>query len=779
MDAEFWGRVREAFTSATELQGEARAAFLTSLPAELRAEAEGLLAAHDGAGSFLERRGTQLALGAKLDRYEILELVGRGGMGEVYRAARRDGTNQEVAIKVLGLAFPLAEAERQFLREGRALARLSHPQIVRMLDSGRCAAGQYLVMEWVDGTSVDVWSRGVPLGERLRLFEEICRAVHAAHQSLIVHRDLKPSNILVTGDGQPKLLDFGIAQMADLPGQLPAVTRTALRVMTLAYCSPEQARDLPAGIPSDVYSLGLVLYEMLTGRRGQEVTGLPLDEALARITQGELQRDASVPRELDAVIRKATAKEPERRYASALELAGDIERYRAGYPVRAQPPTFGYLAGKWVRRNRTTVVWAGVAMLAAVAALLAFALEYQRSRRERELAERRFEVARQMAQVLLFDAPAKMAPVPGTIDTRKWMAERALAYLERLAEDVRGDPGLALNLARGYRQVALQQFNLNTPHLNDPRGALRSLERGEAILAALPKPGPEVWEELLLNRLERPYQVLGIARDLGSNEDRLAELSTRIPESREKADLLARVWFRLAVNVDRPEAGRLELWSKLERYYAVRLQEKPEDLERIRNLALVYKNVSGVHAFGKRWQQAIEASRRALELDEARLRRRPDDAGIRMDISFDLGRLGQDLCEEGQREEGLAHLRRAVMMRRQLVTEDPEDRRAPDRLAWMLGETGRQLLQSGAAAEGEKLIREAVAIRRKGWPGAGENSLPHLRAALAERAEQKGQAAVACAEWAAAGQALPADTASVIWKHVQVEVIRERAGRCR
>jgi tetratricopeptide (TPR) repeat protein len=452
-----------------------------------------------------------------------------------------------------------------------------------------------------------------------------------------------------------------------------------------------------------------------------------------------------------------------------------------GYPVLAQAPTLRYTAGKFVRRNRAAVACAGVCLLAALIALGAFVAQYRRAQRERAMAEKRFHAARQMAQLLMFDAPDKVAGIPGTIDARKWMAERATDYLEQLAADVQGDANLALSVAKGYRQVAFQQFNVNAANLNDPTGALGSLERGAAVLESVPNAGPETLFEMIQNRLQRPYFVLGRTKEAIENEDRAALLVERLgsmgdPRSR---DLQARIWFQQAANIARPETRRLELWGKLEGYYASRLAEKPGDLERLRNLALIHKNVSGVYGFRHEWEKALAHDRMAIELDEKRREGRPEDPNILMDLSFDYGRLGQDLCGAGRSEEGVLSLRRAVSMRRPLAEREPEDKRAPERLAWMLGELGKQLLKGRGAKEGEQLVREALAIREKiSAAGAGENSSPHLHQMIALVEEGRGRRREACRAWLAAARALPADTSGLIWRQVNPQEIRGRAAAC-
>lgn len=781
MDRQRWQQVRKALGRALDLESPQREEYLGGLEPVLAGEVRDLLEADEEAGEFLEQPETGWQPGAGVGEYVIEAMVARGGMGEVYRAAERQDPKRRVAIKVLGPVFLLRDAERQFERERRILGQLSHPNIVKMLGSGEHEGRQYLVMEWVDGLSVDEWAKTAGMERRLLLFERVCAAVQAAHQSLIVHRDLKPSNILVTAEGQPKLLDFGIARLLDLSGEMAASTRSALQVMSLPYCSPEQARNLPAGIPSDIYSLGLILYELATGRRAQDVSSLPLDEAIRRIVEEEPPAAREAGEDLAAIIGKASAKEPHRRYASALELGEDVRRHREGYGVLARPATLRYTILKLVRRHRAAVLAAGVGVVIALAGLAGFGMQYYRTQKQKEAAERRFAAVRQMAQVMLFDAPRRMEGIPGTIEARRWMLERALAYLEQLAADVRGDAGLALTVAGGYRQVAFQQFNLNAPNLNDREGSLRSLERGMAVLRTVKEPDAENLREQVENLLARPYGALGRQVEARENEDQAFGLARRLEAKRGRRDedLLIRIRFQSALNFSRSESERLGLWKEIEEYYAGRLRESPNDPGRLRNLALAHKNASGVYAFGKRWDEALKHDRLALELDAKRLRLVQDDGGARMDYSFSLGRLGQDLCLAGRRKEGLPLLRQAVQIRREMVVREPEDRRAQERLAWMLGELGQHLMWDGSWAEAEERIREALNYReRLNAPGLGENSTSELHRMLADLAERRGQPGHACREWEIAARMLPEDHSGASWEVIGADEIKARARAC-
>ncbi|MCZ2148784.1 MAG: serine/threonine protein kinase [Bryobacterales bacterium] len=782
MDRALWDRVRLAFSEALETPEASRGGLLDRLPEGVSAEVQAMLDAHERSGNFLEPPGQIPAAGVTLDRYTLLELVAHGGMGEVYRALRRDSIEHYVAVKVLSPAFRLPQAERYFARERQILAQISHPNVVTLIDDGFCEGRRYLVMEWVDGVPLHVWAKNATLEERLALFVMVCDAVHAAHQHLIVHCDIKPSNILVTGSGQPKLLDFGIARLLNAASGLPQATAASHAVFTLSYSSPEQARNLPAGIPSDIYSLGLVLYELVAGRPAQEVDQLPLDEAIRKITTGAPPRVHGVASDLDAIIRKAAAKEACRRYASALELAGDVTRFRSGYPVQAKPPDALYTFSRFIRRNRAAVAAGVTGLVAAAAALGAFAVQFRSAQHHRDAAERRFQAAREMAQLLVFDVPSQLSAIPGTIETRRWMAEQATRYLERLSKDVQGDADFALRVAQGYRQVATQHFNVDSPNLNSPDEALRNLEQGASILEAVPDPSEAIVQELIVNRLARPYVLLRRKQDALANEDAAAKLAGRLAAAGDRRHHLleARVWYKQASNSERPASEQLLLWSKVERAYGERLAANPRDVESLRDMALVHKNVSNVYTSLHNWEAALRHDREALRLDEARVVMSPGDPNVRMDLSFALGRLGQDLVLSGQRREGIASLRASVAIRRKIAALDPRDTRASDRLAWMLGELGHSLLDGSESGEGIRYLREALEIRnRTRAHGYGQNSTPALHYILAVSAMKRGQRAEACREWISAVRALPLNPSNEFDKVLPVGELLRRASGCK
>ncbi|MCP5269971.1 MAG: serine/threonine protein kinase [Burkholderiaceae bacterium] len=424
MDGPRWARLQQLFREALSRPAPARDAFLAEVAADDAELADALrrLLAQDAADDATVRNaigqaaarlvGTRQAsrIGQRLGPWRVVAHLADGGMGAVYRGERDDGQYaQQVAIKLLNPAFASDDAKARLEVERRILARLEHPAIARLLDGGRTDDGvPYLVMEYVDGEPIDAWCEHRSLGTaaRLRLFVQVCRAVDHAHRNLVVHRDLKPANILVDTEGRPRLLDFGIAKLVD---GAPGVTRTGERVLTPSHASPEQITGGAVTTATDVYALGVLLYDLLTGRAPYGGPGTP-PAALARqivetlpprpsaaVTEGHSSRRLSAARargerltpqrlaqelsgDLDNIVLMALRKEPERRYATVADLADDIERSLAHLPVRARPDTLGYRGAKFLRRHPLAVPVSALAAAMALGGAGAFTWQLARER---------------------------------------------------------------------------------------------------------------------------------------------------------------------------------------------------------------------------------------------------------------------------------------------------------------------------------------------------------------------------------------------------------------
>ncbi len=490
MTPEQWRAVDALFHDAADLPASERGTLLAAADAEIRHEVEKLLAADDeGAGlvSAAVEQGQALLEQAAPQRFgpwRVTGILGQGSMGTVFLAVRDDEAfEKRVAIKTVHVGFAAAAVDR-FRQERNILARLEHPNIARLLDGGETPGGQaYLAMEYVEGEDIVSFAEKRKLNReaRLRLFLQVCAAVQYAHQNLIVHRDIKPGNIMVSTDGVSKLLDFGIARFIDTDD---ARTLTQFRAFTPSYASPEQVRGEPVMVASDIYSLGVLLYELLTSRRPYHLKTTTAIELERVICQGEPE-PPRVSADLDVIVLMAMRKEPERRYRTVLELSEDIERALTLRPLRARMDTVWYRTRRYLRRNAWGVA-AGVALVASLAGGLANS-EYQRRN-----AEFRFQQVRKLARSFLFDFDKEIRQVPGTTKAREMLVGTALEYLDSLAKGAR-DPGLRLELVEAYQKVGDVQGMTGLPNLGRPADALASYRKALEIArglnaAALGKP---------------------------------------------------------------------------------------------------------------------------------------------------------------------------------------------------------------------------------------------------------------------------------------------------
>lgn len=396
-------RIEALFDSLLDMPESERAGFLArecGADSQLRKDVAALLEAHDRTEGILDavrsEPAEQLSVGERIGPYRVIRELGRGGMGVVVLAERDDGQfKREVAIKVIGTGIHHADVRRRFEAERQILACLDHPNIAQLFDGGVMPDGRpYLVMERIDGEPFDVYAKREDLSieQRLKLFCTIARAVQFAHSSLIVHRDLKPGNILVTADGNPKLLDFGIAKILDpaIVGHDTPLTRTGMLLLTPEYGSPEQVRGEPASTANDVYSLGVVLYELLTGFRPFRLGGMPQSEWEKIILEAVPPKPSSLDRrlrgDLDHIAMMALRKEAHRRYASAEQMAEDVERYLRGEPVLAQHDSRVYRSRRFVGRHKLAVTASVLIALSLIGGTISTTVQARRATRQAAVA---------------------------------------------------------------------------------------------------------------------------------------------------------------------------------------------------------------------------------------------------------------------------------------------------------------------------------------------------------------------------------------------------------
>lgn len=561
-----WNEIKQVFTAAIELSAPERAGFLAAYPPEVQCEVAKLIAADSSAGDFIVEpavielglgsdESADLYLGKQLASYKIISEIGHGGMGAVYLANRADASfDKPVAIKLIKRGMDTTAVLKRFVTERQILARLEHPNIATLLDGGTTADGlPYFVMEYVDGRPITEYCflRQTPTRERLELFRKVCSAVSFAHQNLIVHRDLKPSNIVVTGDGTPKLLDFGIAKLLNPESTVDGdeATATMFRVMTPEYASPEQIRGLPITTASDVYSLGVVLYELLSGERPYKITSRSPDEVASAVLTAEPLKPSAVisgrrsgnrngrrvsgvapetgsyqkdheqnPKllrgDLDNIVLKALRKETERRYLSVQEFSEDIRRHIEGLPVTATADSFSYRIGKFVKRHRVGVLAGALMLVSLIGGIAATSWQARRANLEREKAERRFKDVRNLANSFLFDFHDAIADLSGATQAREMVVNKAKEYLDSLAQEAGDDPELLWELSTAYLKLGDAQGRPGFSRTGDTDSALRSYETSLDLrrhLARLAPGNPEYQFGLsvVLSRFGPIFQVLG------------------------------------------------------------------------------------------------------------------------------------------------------------------------------------------------------------------------------------------------------------------------------
>jgi serine/threonine protein kinase len=613
-----WDEVSPYLDEVFEMSEPDRTEWLSALRArdpQLAARLEPFLDAHCRleAERFLEDekrpetfRRAQTLVGQRIGAYAIVSLLGEGGMGGVWLAERSDGElQQKVAIKFLTSAAHRPGWVERFLRERQLLAALNHQSIVHLLDAGRTEDGlPYLVMEYVEGQPIDRYAADIPVRERLALFLHVCDAVAHAHRRLVIHRDLKPSNILVDHAGQPKLLDFGIGKLVD---ETADSTITVERVLTPGYASPEQLRGRARTTSTDIYSLGAVLYKLLTGRSPNDVRASTPDHGERRGQMRDLppatRLNPCLPADIDYVLRRALREEPEERYMSVEALAGDVRAVLESRAVDARAGDTWYRARRFMLRH-----W--LPITAAALLLLSFTVGLYTTRRERATALRRFAQVRQLANEFIA-LDGEIRNLPGSVNARHRIVSESLKYLNGLGAEGRDDPELALEIGNAYLQIArVQGVPASVGNLGELSQAEASLREADRLVETVLTTRPND-RGALLTSAEIEHDWMAVVDYQDRRDEALAHA--------------------------RKAAGQLD------RFLGFGVTT-PADVD---DATHIYANIATAYFNSGQYDQSVRFLRRALEISEG-------VEAARMRRATALGKLANALTPSGDLDGALA-----------------------------------------------------------------------------------------------------------------------------
>ncbi len=699
---------------------------------------------------------------AYIGPYKLVRVIGQGGMGTVYLAVRDDDQYQKrVAIKLLKRGMDTDDIIRRFRYERQILASLDHPHIARLFDGGATADGRpYYVMEYIEGRTITEYSRSndLTINERLKLFRKVCSAVQYAHQNLVVHRDIKPSNILVTNDGTVKLLDFGIAKL--LKPELYFQTlapETAGQVMTPQYASPEQVRSETITTASDIYSLGVLLYELLTGQRPYRITNYAPQEiyrliceqdpdkpstAVTRIAHppgtSSTSHDAVVTTDktnaphvdklrrrlrgdLDNIVLMAMRKEPERRYSSAEQLSEDIERHLEGLPVRASKETVPYLAAKFLKRHRAAVVAAALILLTLVGGIATTTWQAYRARAERMKAERRFNDVRKLANSFMFEIHDGIEKLPGSTSVRELLVKRALEYLDSLAEESSTDPSLQRELAKAYLKVGDVQGYPYDANLGDISGARTSYEKALAINQALVKndsTNPELRRDLLIayERLGDLLSATGDTVGALANHHKSMELSEALaaadPENIQARRTLLISYLKNGEMLEITGAGAeaLAVYRKGETIAESLSSTDPANAQFSRDLSVFQNKIGGRLQETGDFAGALENYRKAFAIRDALTKQDPTNREARRDLATSFEKIADALSGTGDMTGALDSQHKALAIDVELAEADPSNADARLDLAYSYGNLADIFDKSARLKESLENYNKALGI---------------------------------------------------------------------
>jgi eukaryotic-like serine/threonine-protein kinase len=699
-----WYRIKDLFGTALRLPAAERSSFLAVQADATRIldEVRSLLTTYEDCPEFLEGVTPQLPsaapedaaaplAGRRIGSWELVREIGRGGMGIVWEARRADAEyEQRAAVKLLPVSLLSQQYILRFRDERQILARLNHPGIARLLDGGTMEDGSpFLVMEYVEGTALDAWCdrQHSSLRERVQLFLDVCAAVEYAHRHLVIHRDLKPANILVTPEGGPKLLDFGIAKLIETDG---AASHATTRLLTPEFASPEQLRGDAVTTSSDVFSLGVLLYFLLTGRKpftAAEADTLEVVRAICEEDPPAPSAAANAFRrelrgELDAITLEALRKDPEERYPSARALADDVRAWLDGRPVSAVRPPWWRRSAKFVRRHKTQSVALAVAVVSLLAGSGLSLWQASVAHRQRERAERRFRDVRRFSRSVLFDLHEAIRNLPGATPARNLLLARATEFLDDLAKDPASDAAMKLELAEGFNALGHVQGGSFSENLGRRDAAIESFRKavrfGQEAWAASPA-SADAGLVLLdaYDDLTRAFLEKNDWREAEAWHNRYRDLATVMEaryggDNRVRAAVAASYSARALYRVQRNELSRAqELYRRALQIFA-ELSRKGFDSKEFRTqYAFALKRLGAILIADSSLAEAESCYRAALGLDDAAVGAAPGDTSLRINRTFTLSDLAL-ILDKTKNLQGAASIYEDVLRtRRTALAADP------------------------------------------------------------------------------------------------------------
>jgi eukaryotic-like serine/threonine-protein kinase len=773
-NAASWADAKRVFEAALDRPEGERAAFVDQACGGNRAlleEVRSLLAWHKGSTGFLETPAARLSetsaetttaiglIGKSIGAWRILDVIGSGGMGVVYRAERADAAfRRHAALKVVRPGPDSPQIVERFRLERETLAALDHPNIARLMDGGTTPDGQpFLVMELVDGEPIDRYcdEQRLSIDERLDLFRKVCAGVQYAHENLVVHRDIKPDNILVTKDGVPKLLDFGVAKILSRDAALPEdpAATSATWAMTPDYASPEQVSGRPSTTATDVYSLGVLLHVLLTGARPYTLTGTtPADiekqlleftlippseravsspdseERAARRGLNSLKLARRLTGDLDAIILRALGRLPSSRYSSVEQLAEDLARHRANYPVHARGRTAGYATRLFMRRHRAAIAVAALLAVVIVGGIAAVLWQAAAAADARRRAERRFNDVRALAGSFIFDVYDAIDDVPGTTPARTLIVQRAVQYLESLADEAAGDAGLQRELAQAFVRVGDVQGNPTRPNVGDPTGAIASYQRAIALAEAVQAQAPGDTDAIRTVALAHRQRsdVLALTGDKEkalTDAQASADLYERIGRA-DGATLEDRINVGLASiklgdllgnpnfeNLGRAGSANLAYAKALEAFRQLD-RTAPTELRVRRLLGVTLERIGTMHEDAQQWTDAATAYQESFEIRRGLAAREPTHRDIQRDLGVAHEKVANVLFAQRNFAAAAAEQRQALAVFEKLAMADPADVNAARTVAISRENVAQAVRENGGVTETLDLYRKALDAHR-------------------------------------------------------------------